>query len=110
MAEEAVTQETKKPEAAARKRRFGVSLALVNALLTFLGETAQLSGQTLAEIVRSGVDVRDLLAQMAEVGVDSIWIVLIITTATGAVFALYTAIQANQIGFTQFVGGALAYT
>src|SRR5205085_10735373 len=40
---------------------------------------------------------------------DSIWIVLTITTATGAVFSYYTTTLALQIGFTQVVGGTLGY-
>mgnify|MGYP001791750433 CR=1 FL=1 len=46
---------------------------------------------------------------MSAVGADSIWIVLVITAATGAVFALYTTNLALQIGFTQFVGGTMGY-
>jgi phospholipid/cholesterol/gamma-HCH transport system permease protein len=84
--------------------------AFLRNLVTFVGEAAQLAGQSIGAVLRGGVDPRDLLAQMAAVGADSIWIVLIITTATGAVFALYAAAQAIQIGFTQLVGGALAYT
>lgn len=78
-------------------------------LFSFLGEVAILTAQTFRWIVRGGVDLRDLLGQMALIGADSIWIVLVITSATGAVFALYTTNLALKIGFTQFVGGTMSY-
>lgn len=81
----------------------------LSALLAFVGEAAVLSGQTLAAIVRGGLSLRDLLAQMSSIGVDSIWIVLVVTTATGAVFAFYIASLSRSIGFTGFVGGTLGY-
>jgi phospholipid/cholesterol/gamma-HCH transport system permease protein len=81
----------------------------LSALLAFVGEAAVLSGQTLAAIVRGGLSLRDLLAQMSAIGVDSIWIVLVVTTATGAVFAFYIASLSRSIGFTGFVGGTLGY-
>ncbi len=88
---------------------FAGVFALWTGTLTFLGEVAILTGQTIRWIVRGGVDVRDLLTQMALIGADSIWIVLVITAATGAVFALYTTSLALKIGFTQFVGGTMSY-
>jgi len=83
--------------------------SLWTGLFSFLGEAAILSGQTAQWIIRGGVDLRDLLGQMALIGADSIWIVLVITSATGAVFALYTTNLALKIGFTQFVGGTMSY-
>jgi phospholipid/cholesterol/gamma-HCH transport system permease protein len=77
--------------------------------LTFLGEVSLLAGQSALAVVRGRMDVRDLLAQMSALGADSIWIVLVITAATGAVFALYTTSIALQFGVTQFVGGTLGY-
>ncbi len=75
----------------------------------FFGEMAVLSLRSASTLLREGVYLGDLVKQMAVVGADSLWIVLIITTATGAVFAFYTAMLATSIGFTQFVGGTLAY-
>ena len=92
-----------------RAPRSGGLIALWDATLSFLGETTILTGQAVLSIVRNGVDVRDLLVQMSSIGADSIWIVLVITSATGAVFALYTTNLALQIGFTQFVGGTMGY-
>jgi phospholipid/cholesterol/gamma-HCH transport system permease protein len=81
----------------------------LSALLSFVGEAAILSGQTLSAILRGGLAFRDLLTQMSAIGVDSIWIVLVVTTATGAVFAFYIASLSRSIGFTGFVGGTLGY-
>jgi phospholipid/cholesterol/gamma-HCH transport system permease protein len=84
--------------------------SLINSVLTFIGEAALLIGRLIASIVRGGVDIRDLMTQMAAIGVDSIWIVLVVTTATGAVFSLYTTTLAKEVGgITQFVGGTLGY-
>jgi phospholipid/cholesterol/gamma-HCH transport system permease protein len=80
-----------------------------HALLVFLGDTAQLAVQALGTLLRSGLDMSELLKQMAAIGADSIWIVLTITSATGAVFAFYTATLALQFNYTEPVGGTLAY-
>jgi phospholipid/cholesterol/gamma-HCH transport system permease protein len=104
-----------KPKAAAEETEtgraswFGGIIAFLSATLTFLGETTLLTGQAILSVMRGGLDIRDLLTQMASIGADSIWIVLVITSATGAVFALYTTNLALQIGFTQFVGGTMGY-
>ena len=88
----------------------GRLMTYLNGILTFLGEAALLGARSIASIVRGGVNTRDLLNQMAAIGVDSIWIVLVVTTATGAVFSLYTTTLAKTVGgITQFVGGTLAY-
>jgi len=79
------------------------------AVLTFLGEIGLLSIQSVGSIFRYGVNIGDLVNQMAAIGADSIWIILTITCATGAVFAFYVANLAVQIGFSQFVGGTLSY-
>ena len=84
--------------------------SLINSVLTFIGETALLIGRFITTIARGGVNIRDLMTQMAAIGVDSIWIVLVVTTATGAVFSLYTTTLAKEVGgITQFVGGSMAY-
>lgn len=104
-------KESAPPEQAdvARSPRLAGLISLWTGTLTFLGEAALLTGQTFQWIVRGGIDVRDLVTQMALIGADSIWIVLVITAATGAVFALYTTSLALKIGFTQFVGGTMSY-
>lgn len=111
MADQATKPKAASPiPAAGRRAPFaGGLIAFWNGTLDFLGETTILTGQTFLSIARKGIDIRDLLTQMASIGADSIWIVLVITTATGAVFALYTTNLALQIGFTQFVGGTMGY-
>lgn len=78
-------------------------------MLNFIGEVVLLTGRTIAAVARGGMDLRDLMNQMSAIGVDSIWIVLVVTTATGAVFAFYTANLSRSIGFTGLVGGSLGY-
>ena len=112
MTNEAVSQKLPAaPPATKNAPRKANGLAtLVNAVLTFIGESALLAGSFVTSIVRGGVDIRDLMTQMASIGADSIWIVLVVTTATGAVFSLYTTALANSVGgLTQFVGGTMAY-
>ena len=89
------------------------SVGLLNVLVSFLdtvGDTAILAWQTLLAIVRAGFSTSDLVTQMSAIGADSLLVVLIVTTSTGAVFALYAAKQAVQFGFASFVGGGIAYT
>lgn len=76
---------------------------------SFVGEVVLLTSRSLGLLLRGGLDSRDLLKQMATLGADSVWIVAAITAATGAVFSLYTTNLAQQIGFTQFVGGTIGY-
>ena len=104
----------KKPEAAAQTDTTppppsGIGVA-VNSVLVFVGECAQLAGRFVASIFQGGVNARDLMTQMASIGADSVWIVLVVTTATGAVFSLYTTRLAQSVGgLTAFVGGTLGY-
>ncbi len=100
------------PDAANAKpeKHRGSIATLLNTILVFVGESAILLGRFILTVVRGGVDSRDLLRQMSAIGVDSIWIVLVVTTATGAVFSLYTTALANSVGgITEFVGGTLGY-
>ncbi len=101
---------TKKAHAAERSPRsdWGV-FTFFNQLLISIGETFLLIVQSLRSLLTGRVAVRDILAQMSAVGADSIWIVLANTFFTGAVFAIYTATLAVQIGFPEFVGGTIGY-
>jgi phospholipid/cholesterol/gamma-HCH transport system permease protein len=83
---------------------------VIMSLLETVGETANLAWATLLSILRGGFSVQDLIQQMSAIGADSMLVVLIVTTSTGAVFALYASKQAVQYGFGQFVGGGIAYT
>ncbi len=84
-------------------------VSLIDGILTLFGEAAILTGKMIQSIVRYGVNVKDLIKQMSAIGADSIWIVLIISAATGSVFALYTAKLSLSIGVVDFVGGTLGY-
>lgn len=111
MAEEAVKRKREKPKTPPKEdspRRSSV-LDLVEDLFTIMGDVALLTGRSIRTLIRYGVHVGDLLRQMATVGVDSVWIVAIISAASGAVFALYTAKLAINVGATIFVGGTLGY-
>ena len=84
---------------------------LLRSLVDFIGDATILAGNAFASIARSGFEMRDLINQMASIGVDSVWIVLIITTATGAVFAFYISTLTKQFGgFDQFLGGTVSYS
>ncbi len=111
MADEAAKQKSDVTAQADAERpgRIGSLIAPVQALLSFVGESALLTGRAAASILRSGIDMGDLINQMSAIGVDSIWIVLVVTTATGAVFAFYISTLSQQFGFTGFVGGSLGY-
>lgn len=81
----------------------------VTDFFALVGEVATLGFQAIRTILRGGINSGDLLNQMAAIGADSIWIVLANNFATGAVFAMYTAMLALQVGFPEFVGGTIAY-
>ena len=77
-------------------------------LLTYIGEIALLLGQAGRALWRQGVDVRDLLDQMAAIGVNSVPIALLTSLASGAVIALYFTPFLLQYGAGSFVGGVIA--
>ena len=59
-------------------------------VLTYLGEILMLLGQTV-KAMRGGVVAKDLVEQMASLGVNSVGIAMLTTTTSGAVLALYFA-------------------
>ena len=72
-------------------------------VLTYLGEILILLGQAI-KALRGGMDVRDLLEQMASLGVNSVAIALLTTSTSGAVLALYFAPFLKQYGAEGFTG------
>ncbi len=110
MAEQATQPKTAEKETpAAEPRKFAV-VEFLRSIVNFIGEITILAGRAIASIFHGGFDMGDLINQMAAVGADSVWIVLIITGATGAVFSFYIATLTKQFGgFNQFVGGTVAY-
>ncbi len=76
-------------------------------VLVYLGEILILLGRAIKS-VRGGVDVRDLLEQMASLGVNSVAIALLTTSTSGAVLALYFAPFLKQYGAEGFTGAVVA--
>lgn len=76
-------------------------------VLTYVGEILILLGRAL-KALRGGIDARDLLEQMASLGVNSVAIALLTTTTSGAVLALYFAPFLKQYGAEGFTGAVVA--
>lgn len=96
---------------AAQERRAGApprpSSNYLRETLIFLGETWMLAFRAFGFLLRGKISLKDTLAQMAAIGVDSLPIVLATTLSTGAVFAYYTTGIFVRFGATNFVGGTL---
>jgi phospholipid/cholesterol/gamma-HCH transport system permease protein len=88
-----------------------VSVGLVRRLLVttigYLGEMLLLLGQA-AGAMRRGVNMSDLLRQMAVIGVDTVPIALLTAGSTGAVLALYSILSLASFGVADLVGGIVA--
>jgi phospholipid/cholesterol/gamma-HCH transport system permease protein len=81
---------------------------LVTIVLTYIGEITLLLGQSLRALLRQGVDCRDLVEQMAAIGVNSIAVAVLTAFASGAVIALYFTPFLLHYGVGTFVGGVVA--
>lgn len=81
---------------------------IVSVFLTYVGEVALLLGQTGRELVKGRVDARDLLDQMAFLGVNSLPIALLTCFASGAVLALYFTQFLKDYGAQGLVGAIVA--
>ena len=77
--------------------------------IVFFSDTLTLATRALYTILTGRFALRDLVQQMSVIGVDALGIVLIMAITSGAVFSLYIASLAQGIGFTEVVGGTLAY-
>ena len=78
-------------------------------VLVFLGETWTLISGAVGFILRGRISARNIVGQMAAIGVGSLPIVLTICFSTGAVFAYYTSSIFVTFGAKDFVGGTLTY-
>ncbi len=76
-------------------------------VLTFLGEILILFWRAIKAMC-GGVNAKDLLEQMASLGVNSVSIALLTTTTSGAVLALYFAPFLKQYGAEGFTGAVVA--
>lgn len=83
---------------------------LLNSFFVFFGQLAALFWESLGYIVRGAVSYRHTVKQMAEVGVGSLLVAIITVGFSGAVAALYVAIQLAKYQQTQFVGGLVGKT
>lgn len=92
---------------ATASRRAAPSDGLTVRALAFVGETWLLALRSLGYVFRGRLSLRDTLAQMAAIGVDSLPIVVITALSTGAVFAFYTVGVFLRFGAVQFIGGTL---
>ena len=77
------------------------------AVLTYLGEILILLWRAI-KAMRGGINVKDLIEQMASLGVNSVSIALLTTTTSGAVLALYFAPFLKQYGAEGFTGAVVA--
>lgn len=76
--------------------------------LLFVGETTVLVFQAARCIVRGRFNLRDVVSQMAAIGVDAIPIIVVTAVSTGGVLAFYTSGVFVRFGAGVFVGGTLA--
>lgn len=74
-------------------------------VFTWFGSLGILLGETFGYILRGAVSYRHTIRQMADVGVGSLFVALITVGFSGAVSALYIAVQLVKFGQQGFVGG-----
>ncbi len=80
-------------------------------LFDYLGRLLMLIGQTLWYIVTLQIPVGLTIQQMAHLGTDSLFIVVLCLGFTGAILAIILTQQALEIGFgIEYVGGAVVYS
>lgn len=80
----------------------------INSFFGFIGETALVAGGAIRSIILGDISVKDTVSQMANIGVNSIPIVVVTTAFSGAVLALYTTQLLVQYGAGNLVGGGVA--
>ena len=79
-----------------------------DALFTFVGEVSILLIDAIRRFITSRFEVKETLAQMAFVGVNSIPIVVLTGFFSGAVLSLYISTFLLKYGATTFVGATVA--
>lgn len=78
--------------------------------IAYLGEIALLLASAVKAAFSERIRWRQLIEQMAEVGVRSLLIVLLTVSSAGIVLSLYTAKELAMRGASNFVGWLLTYT
>lgn len=79
----------------------------VQSLLTFTGESSLLLADASRKLLRRPLERREVVSQMAFVGVNSVPIVALTTFFSGSVLALYTADVLVRYGATSLAGGTI---
>jgi phospholipid/cholesterol/gamma-HCH transport system permease protein len=87
---------------------FQVVFGTIAGILGYLGEVVTLFGETMRSLVQRGVNMGDLLRQMAIIGVESLPIALLTIGFSGAVLALYSVNTLKSYGAAGLVGGIVA--
>jgi phospholipid/cholesterol/gamma-HCH transport system permease protein len=81
---------------------------LTETALTYVGDLSVLLAQSVRDVARLRIDGRDLLAQMAFIGSNSVPIAALTSFASGAVIALYFAQFLVSYGVSYLTGGIVA--
>lgn len=76
-------------------------------VFAWFGSLSILLGETFGYILRGAVSYRHTIRQMADVGVGSLFVAIITVGFSGAVSALYIAVQLVSYGQQSFVGGLI---
>lgn len=87
---------------------FQVVFGTIANILGYFGEMVALFGETMRSLMQRGVNVGDLLRQMAIIGVESLPISLLTIGFSGAVLALYSVNTLKSYGAAGLVGGIVA--
>lgn len=80
----------------------------IAAIFEFIGDASMIFWQALLRIFAGDVSLGDSLSQMASIGVNSLPIVVITATFSGAVLALYESQLLVQWGVGSLVGGGVS--
>lgn len=80
----------------------------ITVFLTFVGEITLLLLDVIRRLLRPPIEVREIVQQMAFIGVASVPIVLLTSFFSGAVLSLYSSEFMVKYGATQFIGATVA--
>lgn len=81
---------------------------IVTIFVNYVGEVTIMLGQAVGFMVRGQIEARNLIEQMATIGVSSIPIALLTCLSSGAVIALYFTPFLKQYGVESLSGGFVA--
>ncbi|RYG27749.1 ABC transporter permease, partial [bacterium] len=87
---------------------FQLLFGTLAAVIAYFGEMMTLFGETVRTIFRRGINVNDVVRQMAVIGVESLPISLLTASFSSAVLALYTITTLKVYGAADIVGGIVA--